>query len=102
MYRLLEVNEEIECGDDVFLIDSFNWLEVGSSSIGSIVQSARMPVRRKISDTMEVQKPSHNSDYAAARGVLAEYQRMFPLSVSVEDFTYFVEDRLQSVERNDA
>ncbi len=47
-YRLLEVGEIIQAGDEVLLGDGKNWAKVGPMAIGSIQHYLSRSVRRRI------------------------------------------------------
>jgi hypothetical protein len=72
MFRLLEETDVFEVGDQIYM-PSYLWIEVRPHWVGkSCLHTAestygrhKVLARRKIPDTVEVQKPSTNIDYTA-------------------------------------
>lgn len=61
MWRILEIGEKIESGDERYWPKNMAWSTVTESCIGSQVVRTDHVVRRKISDSAESAKPTHNS-----------------------------------------
>lgn len=63
MWRLLTNGEEKVGGDETFCMSGrdFGWYKIRTSSNGSLWLDGDLPVRRKISDTSEAEKPTANT-----------------------------------------
>lgn len=62
MWRVLEIGEKIEYGDERYRPKDMAWSTVTESCIGLPVVRADHVLRRKISDNAELEKPTHNSE----------------------------------------
>jgi hypothetical protein len=61
MWQILEIGEKMAVGDERYWPKDMAWSSVNESCIGSQVVRTDHVVRRKISDTAESAKPTHNS-----------------------------------------
>jgi len=88
MWRLLEVGE-VRQRDDEYILNANPWEPIGSI-IGIPFKDGDNPVRRKISDNSEVQKPTANIDYTAVlKKELNQWINSAPSVVAEKDIHQF-------------
>ena len=62
MWKILEIGEKIEARDERYFPKDFAWTSVNESMVGSPVVRIDHVVRRKISEQVEGQKPTTNTE----------------------------------------